>query len=61
MLISYTWCSCQSQPQEQAGKMKQCVESKRQRKVMDAGEESEVWLLEKSLEIATILASRDSR
>lgn len=28
---------------------------------MEAGEESELWLLEKCLEIATILASRDSK
>lgn len=30
-LISYTWCSYQSQPKEQAGKMKQWAEGKRQK------------------------------
>jgi len=40
--------------------MKQLVEGKRQRKVIEAGEESEVWPLVKCLEIATILAACDA-
>lgn len=37
--------------------MKQLVEDKRQRKVLEAREEFEVWLLRKCLEITTILAA----
>ena len=60
VLISYTWRSYHSHHKEQSGKLKQLVEGKRQRKVMEAGEESEVWLLGQCLEIATILASCDA-
>lgn len=50
-----------SDGKELSGKIKHLVEGKRQRKVLEAREESEVWLLGKCLETDTILAACDTR